>query len=97
MVDLRGGVSWNAINVVGWDDTGLIRDPRFRALDLDRGYSDYFAVLTVPEALELNVSAMQSQFPHIAADASRLDGILRAELPAAVVLVWVREWESGLG
>lgn len=77
-----------------WVADVLIDDPRCKNVSSDPSYSDYFFVLTVSEAIE-----MQSRFKselYLGVNQDKLDELLqKSNVPGAKIVVSIEEWESG--
>jgi hypothetical protein len=103
------GISWHngecsAEPVPGEIGSGhsLAQDPRFRAIPLNDGYADYFAVLSAAEALEIARPYYESlavSWRSVGKESSaraELQQIEAALAKATFVIAHLFEWESGL-
>ncbi len=86
------------VDMVPW--SGRLRDdPRFRAVPEDESgmYEDFYAVLTVREALAINAPELAGELWHLRERAEQLREFLTDKTPSGLVVVHMYEWESGLG
>ena len=88
---------WTVDNVV-WPIPFIQADPRFRRVSLNTAYVDYAAVLSVREALEINLRYLDwGPVEHWTKKNRELQDLLQRWADnTSLVLVRMYEWESGL-
>ncbi len=89
--------TWTQDMVNWWPERQLMKDRRFRAVEEDRGYLDYVAVLSRSEALGLHNQFFKRASEYDQQALAELGVRLLQQAPNLCwVVVNIYEWESGL-